>query len=167
MTDGKDRRRYGLVLQQEIAFNLSLSSLAQFTRLAGRLDQSAEHVRNQHFFDSLRVKAPGQQARVGGLSGGNQQKVVLSKWLCTRGNILIFDEPTRGIDVGSKAEIYQLMNQLTAAGAAIIMISSDLPEILGMSDRILVMHQGRINGEFSAAEATQEQILRCALGESE
>jgi len=97
------------------------------------------------------------------LSGGNQQKVVISKWLCCQADILIFDEPTRGIDVGSKVEIYQLMNRLTARGAAIMMISSELPEILGMSDRIMVMSQGRIAGEFSAGEATQEKILHCAL----
>jgi ribose transport system ATP-binding protein len=98
------------------------------------------------------------------LSGGNQQKVVMSKWLCINADILIFDEPTRGIDVGAKVEIYQLLNQLTAAGVAIIMISSELPEILGMSDRIIVMHQGRVGGEFTAEEATQESILNCALG---
>jgi ribose transport system ATP-binding protein len=99
------------------------------------------------------------------LSGGNQQKVVLSKWLCSEAEIFIFDEPTRGVDVGAKTEIYQLMNRLTASGVAIIMISSELLEVLGMSDRILVMRGGRVTGEFSAAEATQERILQCALGE--
>jgi ribose transport system ATP-binding protein len=98
------------------------------------------------------------------LSGGNQQKVVLSKWLSGQADILIFDEPTRGIDIGAKVEIYQLMNRLTAEGVGIIMISSELPEILGMSDRILIMHQGRIAGEFAAGEANQEKILQCALG---
>jgi len=96
------------------------------------------------------------------VSGGNQQKVVLSKWLCCQADVFIFDEPTRGIDVGSKIEIYRLMNQLTEQGVAIIMISSELPEILGMSDRILVMHQGSIAREFSAKEATQEKILHRA-----
>lgn len=99
------------------------------------------------------------------LSGGNQQKVVVSKWLCSEADIFIFDEPTRGIDVGSKVEIYKLMNRLTEGGVGIIMISSELPEIMGMSDRILVMHEGRINGEFLAGEVTQEKILQCALGE--
>src|SRR5262249_37306224 len=98
------------------------------------------------------------------LSGGNQQKVVLAKWLCTDADILIFDEPTRGIDVGAKVEIYQLINQLAARGAAILMISSEMPEILGMPDGILVMHEGRISGEFSRAEATQEKLLAAALG---
>ena len=113
----------------------------------------------------LRIKTPSIRQQAVNLSGGNQQKVVLGKWLCSQAEIFIFDEPTRGIDVGSKAEIYELINQLTADGVAVLMISSELPEILGMSDRILVMHQGRINGEFTADEATQEKILRCALGE--
>lgn len=100
------------------------------------------------------------------MSGGNQQKVVLSKWLCSHAEILIFDEPTRGVDVGAKVEIYELMNELTAKGVGIIMISSELPEILGMSDRILVMAQGTIAGQFLSAEANQEKILHCALGET-
>jgi ribose transport system ATP-binding protein len=112
----------------------------------------------------LRIKTPSALQRVVNLSGGNQQKVVLAKWLCTDADILIFDEPTRGIDVGAKVEIYQLMNQLAARGAAILMISSELPEILGMSDRILVMHAGRIAGEFAASDATQEKLLAAALG---
>ena len=107
-------------------------------------------------------EVPGSNAA---MSGGNQQKVVVSKWLCSEVDIFIFDEPTRGIDVGSKVEIYQLMNRLTEGGVGIIMISSELPEIMGMSDRILVMHEGRINGEFLAGEVTQEKILQCALGE--
>ena len=98
------------------------------------------------------------------LSGGNQQKVVLAKWLCTQSKFLIFDEPTRGIDVGAKAEIYNLMNTLAGQGVAILMISSDLPEILGMSDRILVMHEGRIAGELMKTEATQEKIMYLATG---
>ena len=98
------------------------------------------------------------------LSGGNQQKVVLGKWLAGDARIFIFDEPTRGVDVGAKVEIYNLMNRLTAAGAGIIMISSELPELLGMSDRILVMHRGRIQAEFDAADATQERVLSAALG---
>ena len=99
------------------------------------------------------------------LSGGNQQKVVLGKWLAADVDVLILDEPTRGIDVGAKVEIYELMNRLTARGAGILMISSELPEVLGMSDRILVMRQGRIVAEFDAAGATQEQVLRAALGQ--
>ena len=111
----------------------------------------------------LRIKAtPTQPVRL--LSGGNQQKVVLGKWLAGDARIFIFDEPTRGVDVGAKIEIYHLMNRLTASGAGIVMISSELPELLGMSDRILVMHRGRIHAEFDAADATQERVLTAALG---
>ena len=117
------------------------------------------------YVKDLRIKTPSLDHKVVYLSGGNQQKVVLSKWLCCESEVFIFDEPTRGVDVGAKAEIYQLMNRLTASGVAIIMISSEMLEILGMSDRILVMRGGRITGEFSAEEATQEKILQCALGE--
>ncbi|MBK7598074.1 MAG: sugar ABC transporter ATP-binding protein [Acidobacteria bacterium] len=161
----EDRKTQGLVLPLSVQENICLPSVERFSRF-GVVSNSEETEAAGRFLKDLRIKATGLGQRVIYLSGGNQQKVVLSKWLCSNGNILIFDEPTRGIDVGSKAEIYQLMNQLTAAGTAILMISSDLPEILGMSDRILVMHQGRINGEFSAADATQEQILHCALGEA-
>jgi ribose transport system ATP-binding protein len=160
----EDRKTQGLVLPLSTGANICLPSIERFSRM-GLVRAREEKAASEKYLKDLRIKATGAAQKVMFLSGGNQQKVVLSKWLCCRGNILIFDEPTRGIDVGSKAEIYQLMNELTAAGAAIIMISSDLPEVLGMSDRILVMHQGRINGEFSAAEATQERILHCALGE--
>ena len=115
------------------------------------------------FKNELNIKTPDINQKVIYLSGGNQQKVVLSKWLCSQADIFIFDEPTRGIDVGSKVEIYQLMNQLTSQGVAIIMMSSELPEVLGMSDRILVMHEGRIAGEFSREDATQEKILSKAI----
>ena len=111
----------------------------------------------------LRIKATATQA-VRLLSGGNQQKVVLGKWVAGDARIFIFDEPTRGVDVGAKVEIYNLMNRLTAAGAGIIMISSELPELLGMSDRILVMYRGRIRAELDAADATQERLLAAALG---
>ena len=111
----------------------------------------------------LRVKTTPQQV-VRLLSGGNQQKVVLGKWLAGDARVFIFDEPTRGVDVGAKVEIYNLMNRLTDEGAGIIMISSELPEVLGMSDRILVMHRGRITAEFATADATQERVLSAALG---
>jgi len=117
------------------------------------------------YVKELRIRTPSLDQKVVFLSGGNQQKVVLSKWLCSQAEVFIFDEPTRGVDVGAKTEIYQLMNRLTATGVAIIMISSELLEVLGMSDRILVMRAGRITGEFSAEEATQERVLQCALGE--
>ncbi|MBX3280516.1 MAG: sugar ABC transporter ATP-binding protein [Acidobacteria bacterium] len=162
----EDRKTQGLVLPLSVRENICLPSVDAFSRM-GVVSRRREAEAAAKYRKDLRIKTTGLEQRVVNLSGGNQQKVVLSKWLVSRGDILIFDEPTRGIDVGSKAEIYELMNKLTAAGAAIIMISSDLPEVLGMSDRILVMHQGRINGEFSAAEATQEKILHRALGDTE
>lgn len=162
----EDRKTQGLVLALSVKDNVCLPSLKQFAR-AGVVNNQAENRAAQTYVNELRIKTPSIRQQVVNLSGGNQQKVVLSKWLCSQAEIFIFDEPTRGIDVGSKAEIYELINQLTAKGVAVLMISSELPEILGMSDRILVMHQGRINGEFAAENATQEKILRCALGESD
>ncbi len=160
----EDRRRYGLILEQEIGFNLSLSSLREFTRLGGRIDAPAEQVRNQQFFESLRVKAPGQHVRAGTLSGGNQQKVVLGKALMTGPTVVMLDEPTRGIDVGAKLEVYELINRLTAEGKAVILVSSELPELMGMSDRVLMLHEGAIGGEFTRAEFTQERLLAAAMG---
>ncbi len=161
----EDRRRYGLVLDQSIGFNLSLSSLWRLTR-HGLIDRSREFQSNDVFFRSLRVKAPGQESPVGKLSGGNQQKIVLGKALMTEPQIIFLDEPTRGIDVGAKLEIYELINQLTDAGKAVVLVSSELPELIGMSDRILMLHEGRIAGEFTRAEATQERLLEAALGHS-
>jgi D-xylose transport system ATP-binding protein len=163
----EDRRRYGLVLEQDISFNLSLSSLGQLVRTPGRIDLPAEHRRNQKLFDSLRIKAPGQHARVGGLSGGNQQKVVLGKALMTEPSVIMLDEPTRGIDVGAKLEVYELINRLTAEGKAVILVSSELPELMGMSDRIIMLHEGRVGGEFRRAEFTQERLLAAAMGHSD
>ena len=116
------------------------------------------------YIEKLRIKTPSAQQKVLNLSGGNQQKVVIGKFLAADPQVYIFDEPTRGIDVGAKHEIYQMMNQLVSQGKAIIMISSELPEILGMSDRILVMHEGRLVGEVSREEATQEKIMAYASG---
>ncbi len=159
----EDRKRYGLVLDQPIGFNLSLSSLLQFFH-GGHLDQPAEHVRNQQLFDSLRVKAPSQSARVGGLSGGNQQKVVLGKALMTGPHVVMLDEPTRGIDVGAKLEVYALINRLTAEGKAVLLVSSELPELMGLSDRIIMLHEGKIGGEFARADFSQEKLLAAAMG---
>jgi len=159
----EDRKRQGLVLCLDIQANIGLASLDRFST-AGVVDGGREAVAAQKLSNDLRVKTPGLHQRVVNLSGGNQQKVVLAKWLCRDADILIFDEPTRGIDVGSKVEIYLLINRLAAEGKAILMISSEMPEILGMSDRILVMNRGRLAGEFTAAEATQEKILHSALG---
>ena len=119
----------------------------------------------EHYIKKLQIKTTGLNQETAYLSGGNQQKVVLGKWLCTEADIFIFDEPTRGIDVGSKVEIYRIMNELTSRGVGIIMISSELPEILGMSDRILIMNNGRLVKEMPVREATQEIILKFALTE--
>ncbi|HET6408965.1 MAG TPA: sugar ABC transporter ATP-binding protein [Chthoniobacteraceae bacterium] len=159
----EDRRRYGLVLDQSISFNLSLSSLRSLTRL-GFVDSSREFGQNDALYRSMRVKAPNMEAVVGKLSGGNQQKVVLGKALMTDPSIVLLDEPTRGIDVGAKVEIYELVNQLTDAGKGVILVSSELPELIGMSDRILMLHEGRVTGEFDARRATQEMLMQAALG---
>jgi D-xylose transport system ATP-binding protein len=158
----EDRRRYGLVLEEGISFNLSLSSLGEVTR-GGLLSRSLETRRNRGMFDQLRVKATGLEAVVGRLSGGNQQKVVIGKALLTGPRVVMLDEPTRGIDVGAKIEIYELINQLTSEGKAVILVSSELPELIGMSDRILMLNEGRIGGEFTRAEATQEKLMQAAM----
>jgi ribose transport system ATP-binding protein len=159
----EDRKALGLILGMAVRENVSLANLASLSRL-GFVSGSKERGIADKFIHDLSIKTPSREQRVQNLSGGNQQKVVLAKWLFTKSKVLIFDEPTRGIDVGSKVEIYQLMNQLAEQGAAIIMISSELPEVLGMSDRILVMHEGHIAGELSREEATQEKIMHLATG---
>jgi D-xylose transport system ATP-binding protein len=161
----EDRRRYGLVLEQPIAFNLSLSSLRRLTR-AGLLDPMREFERNQHFFASLRVKSPSLEYPVGKLSGGNQQKVVIGKALMTEPSVVFLDEPTRGIDVGAKLEIYETINRLTAEGKAVVLVSSELPELMGMSDRILMLCAGRLGGEFTRAEATPPLLMAAAMGQT-
>ena len=160
----EDRKAQGLVLPLSVKDNLCLPSVDKFTAF-GFVDGKRERRAAERYVKELRIRTPGLDQKVVYLSGGNQQKVVLSKWLCSEAEVFIFDEPTRGVDVGAKAEIYQLMNRLAASGVAIIMISSELPEILGMSDRILVMRAGSVACEFDAKEATQEKILECALGE--
>ena len=158
----EERRRYGLFLGESIGFNLSLASLRRLSSL-GFISARHEHERNAVFFRRFRVKAPGLETCVGNLSGGNQQKVVLGKVLMTDPSVVLLDEPTRGIDVGAKAEIYELINDLTAAGKAVVLVSSELPELIGMSDRILMLHEGRISGEFPPG-ATQEALLAAAMG---
>jgi ribose transport system ATP-binding protein len=161
----EDRKSEGLILDLSVKHNISLPNINKFIQ-GGIINFKKENAVADEYIDKLKIKTPSRNQNTIYLSGGNQQKVVLSKWLCSDTNIFIFDEPTRGIDVGAKTEIYQLMNRLTANGAAIIMISSEMPEILGMSDRILVMRDGRIAGELSDSEATQEKIMNFALGES-
>ena len=159
----EDRRRYGLVLDHEVGFNLSLSSLGQFTR-AGFINRKLEARTNRQYFDSLRIKATDLDAVAGKLSGGNQQKIVLGKALMTGPKVIMLDEPTRGIDVGAKIEIYEIINKLTAEGKAVLLVSSELPELMGMSDRIIMLHEGRIGGEFTRAQATQEALMEAAMG---
>ncbi|HET7292966.1 MAG TPA: sugar ABC transporter ATP-binding protein [Vicinamibacteria bacterium] len=159
----EDRKTQGLVLGLAVSRNLALPSAPRLCRF-GVVSRTAEDALARRQVDDLRIKTPSLAQRVALLSGGNQQKVVLGKWLAADVEVLIMDEPTRGIDVGAKQEIYELMNRLTAAGAGIVMISSELPEVLGMSDRILVLRRGRVAAEMNAAEATQERVLSAALG---
>jgi len=158
----EDRKRQGIFALLSVRENVVLSALERFSRM-GLLSLRRERQRAQQFISSLRVATPDLEKRARDLSGGNQQKVVIAKWLNTDAEVFLFDEPTRGIDVGGKIEVYRLMGELLSRGAAIVMISSELPEILGLSDRILVMREGRICGEFTRAEATEEKILNCAL----
>jgi rhamnose transport system ATP-binding protein len=159
----EDRRRHGVILDLAIAANTSLANL-KIVSSHGLIDRDKEAGLASRYLQQLRIKAPSVYTETGALSGGNQQKVALSRWLAVNPKILILDEPTQGIDVGSKSEIHSLMMDLVERGLAIIMISSELPEILGMSDRIAVMHQGTIAGVLSREEATQKRILALALG---
>ncbi|MCE2401730.1 ATP-binding cassette domain-containing protein [Candidatus Poribacteria bacterium] len=162
----EDRKRYGLILDNDVVRNMTLTSLRASGEITsfGVINRQVEYQKSMHSADSLRIKMPSLDVPVRQLSGGNQQKVVLGKWLMTRPMILFLDEPTRGIDVGAKAEIHILAAQLADEGVAIVLVSSELPEILGMSDRVLVLHEGRITGEFVNENLTQEDILRCAAG---
>lgn len=157
----EDRKGQGLVLIQSILENISLPNLNQFAGFF-RLDKDAELDASMKQAKSLAIKAPSLQVPCSSLSGGNQQKVVISKWLMSKPKVLIMDDPTRGVDVGAKYEIYKLMNELAEQGVSIIMISSELEEVLGMSDRIMVMHEGQSNGMLNVAEATQEKIMALA-----
>ncbi len=158
----EDRKRYGLALGLEVKENIALAALGKFLGFLGWVNQSLIRAEAKHHIDDLIIKTPSAEQKVKNLSGGNQQKVVIGKWLTADTDILIFDEPTRGIDVGAKSEIYNLLNDLARAGKSIIMISSELPEILRMSHRIVVMCEGRITGELLTSEATQEKIMTFA-----
>ena len=159
----EDRRQHGVVLDMSIAANVSLGNLSAVAR-RGLIDRVAERDAAQRYVDQLRIKTPSVSVGVGALSGGNQQKVALARWLSIQPRVLILDEPTQGVDVGSKSEIHALMQTLVERGVAIIMISSELPEILGMSDRIAVMQRGTVRGVLARHEATQDTILALALG---
>ncbi len=159
----EDRKDEGLVLDFSVRENMVLPSLKGFTS-KGLISSHSEKAFVDALIKRLQIKTHSSETAAGNLSGGNQQKVVIAKWVGIGPRVLILDEPTRGVDVGAKREIYQLMNELTGHGVAIIMVSSELPEVLGMSDRIVVVHEGRITGELSNAEATQEKIMTLATG---
>ena len=157
----EDRKRFGIVVQKTVAENSTMADLDHY--MSGIfINKKKENEVAQKYVDSLKTKTPSVDQLVVNLSGGNQQKVVIAKWLVRNCDILIFDEPTRGIDVGAKSEIYHLMNELVAEGKSIIMISSEMTEILRMSDRIVVMCEGRKTGEMDISEATQENIMHAA-----
>ena len=161
----EDRKRYGLNMFMDIEDNMSLSALNKFSA-GGILNGSKRLSAVQRYIDEMKIKTPSSKQLAANLSGGNQQKVVLGKWLMTDPKVLIVDEPTRGIDVGAKYEIYNILNSLILQGVSIIMISSELPEILGMSDRIAVMHEGRLTGilDNTAKRQTQETVMKYATG---
>jgi rhamnose transport system ATP-binding protein len=159
----EDRHRQGIVAPLSVRANLTLAILRRLARF-GWIDRRAEDALVDAYRERLRIRVADPEQPVGTLSGGNQQKVVVARGLATQPRVLILDEPTRGIDVGTKAEIHRLMDELAGQGMAILMISSELPEILGMSDRILVMRAGRLMGELRREEATPEQVMALAMG---
>jgi len=162
----EDRKQQGLVLLLPVADNISMAAPEKTGAPRGLLPPFAKMRTARRFIDLLKIKTPSPRQKVMFLSGGNQQKVVLAKWMLTQASIFIFDEPTRGIDVGAKVEVYRLMNELLRRGAAILMISSELPEVLGMADRILVMREGAIVAEFDHHTATQEAIMAHAAAQT-
>ena len=159
----EDRKTNGLILSDTIARNTTMAKLSKVADRHGIVDASRENRYAREYMEAMNTKAPSEQQLVGNLSGGNQQKVLLSKWLFADPDILILDEPTRGIDVGAKYEIYCIINDMVKSGKAVVMISSELPELLGMCDRIYVMNEGMMAAEFQAEEATQEKIMSTIL----
>jgi rhamnose transport system ATP-binding protein len=157
----EDRRGQGLVMGFSVAWNTTLAIRKRLAR-AGILTPSLENPVAARWASALQVKASALSTEVGTLSGGNQQKVVMAKWLATAPKLLIVDEPTRGIDVGTKSDIHRLISQLAGEGLGVLMISSELPEVLGMADRVLVMHEGRITAELDRADATSESVMFAA-----
>ncbi|MBP2169046.1 ribose transport system ATP-binding protein [Erwinia toletana] len=160
----EDRKRDGLVLGMSVKENMSLTALRYFSHAGGRLKHAEEMQAVGDFIRLFNVKTPSMEQPIGLLSGGNQQKVAIARGLMTRPKVLILDEPTRGVDVGAKKEIYQLINQFKEEGLSIILVSSEMPEVIGMSDRILVMHEGRLSGNFPIEHATQEALMAAAVG---
>ncbi|SCY37802.1 xylose ABC transporter ATP-binding protein [Alkaliphilus peptidifermentans] len=160
----EDRKKTGLVLMMDIKENITLSNLNKISNIMG-INENEEIKAANEYVKALKIKTPSIEQKVKNLSGGNQQKVVIAKWLMAKPKVLVLDEPTRGIDVGAKFEIYNIMNKLADQGVSIIMISSELPEVLGMSDRILVMHEGKISTELDWKDADQETIMYYATGQ--
>ncbi|MBP3479637.1 MAG: sugar ABC transporter ATP-binding protein, partial [Oscillospiraceae bacterium] len=159
----EDRKTEGLILSKSVKENITLASLTKKFYRGFIINHKKEAVVAQEYREKLRIKTPGINRQVKFLSGGNQQKVVFAKWLCSEVDVYIFDEPTRGIDVGAKSEIYQIINDLVAQGAAVIVISSELPEILGVCDRVIVMRDGWITANIDRADATQEKIMSYSI----
>ncbi|HAG97816.1 MAG TPA: D-xylose ABC transporter ATP-binding protein, partial [Ktedonobacter sp.] len=160
----EDRHQQGLIMNFSIASNVTLPILQLVSRL-GLLDPRREQKIAGEYSSQLHIRSSGVEQLVNALSGGNQQKVVLGKWLATNPSVLILDEPTRGIDVGAKAEVHRIISELAARGLAIILISSELPEVLAMADRVIVLHEGRVTGAFARSEATQERVMFAATGQ--
>jgi ribose transport system ATP-binding protein len=161
----EDRKQSGLILEDDITSNISLPNLRKFT-VAWLVDRGREEESAKQQSARLNIRAASVSSVVGTLSGGNQQKVVLAKWLAMSPNVMLFDEPTRGIDVGAKSEIYSLIRALSDAGVAVLMISSDMEEVIGVSDRILVMHEGRISGELERDQFSEHHIMQLAVGKT-
>jgi len=161
----EDRHQHGLIMDFSITRNMTLPVLLRQTNVLGLMNQGREREIAQDYSTQLHVRSSGIDQLVKALSGGNQQKVVLAKWLITNPSVLILDEPTRGIDVGSKAEVHRIVSELAGKGLAIILISSDLPEVLAMADRVLVMHEGRVAAEFTHADVDQEKVMFAATGQ--
>lgn len=161
----EDRKRYGLCLEAMVGFNLSLSALRELSR-AGFVDTDRELQENRRMVDALSIKTASLEVKVGTLSGGNQQKVVLGRALMTEPKVVLLDEPTRGIDIGAKAEIYALVRKLTEQGLGVVLVSSELPELIGLADRILMLSEGRVGGAFDAAGVTQAELLSSAMSKS-
>jgi rhamnose transport system ATP-binding protein len=160
----EDRRKLGLSMPQSITANVTLATLRQYVTSLGLLDGAKERATADEYRRKLSIRTQSLETPVEQLSGGNQQKTMLAKWLNTRPQVLILDEPTRGIDVGAKAEVHHMVDELARSGLAIILISSDLPEVLAMSDRVLVMREGLKVGEFDRTEATEERVVSAAMG---
>ena len=162
----EDRKGDGLILGLSVKENMSISSLDRVSSML-KVNKQQELDKVKDYINKMNIKTPSENQMIKNLSGGNQQKVAIGKALMTNPEVLILDEPTRGVDVGAKKEIYDLINEFKKEGKAVIMISSEMPEILGLSDRILVLSEGKITGEFDIEDASQENILKCAVSNKE